>query len=188
VNKNNLHNLGPWLMLAGIIVAFYLSLYAVVHQINRSLADEPQVQLAEDLAYEIDNGISNVEDFEAINKVEISRSLAPYVIIYDIAGNVRASTAVLHGEAPKVPIGVLEHARENGQNRVTWEPEKGVRSAVVAEPLKDGYLLAGRSLRESGEREKRLATLIAIAGLITLMVMSAVHWLVIRHGKGGIVN
>jgi hypothetical protein len=35
-------------------------------------------------------------------------------------------------------MGALDYARQNGQNRVTWQPEAGVRMATVVVPYNSG--------------------------------------------------
>jgi hypothetical protein len=55
-----------------------------------------------------------------------------------------------------VPAGILDYVRTRGEDRVTWQPEPGVRIAAVVVHFKGtqpGFVLAGRSLREAEVRE-----------------------------------
>jgi hypothetical protein len=68
-------------------------------------------------------------------------------------------------------VGVFDYTRAHGQDRITWQPRSGVRSAAIvaryggAHP---GFVLAGRSLREVEAREDRLTLMVGIAWAATL--------------------
>src|SRR5207248_6289942 len=124
--------------------------YASVQQDLRQGANDPQIQMAEDAASALDRGGAVASVLPAVD-VDLSRSLLPFVIVFDKTDQVVASSATLHGDSPPFPASVLQNAR--GQDRVTWQPEAGVRSAVVVQPWRDGYVVVGRSLRLVEERE-----------------------------------
>ena len=144
-----------WLPLAAAITLLSGVIYGTVQQSYRTGADDPQIQMAEDTATKLEGGAA-LEEVIPQESVDIAVSLAPYLIIFDANKQPTAGNAVLHGELPTVPPGVLDVAKEKGQNRVTWQPEPGVRSATVVMPVdggQKGYVLAGRSLREVEKRE-----------------------------------
>ena len=60
----------------------------------------------------------------------------------------------LHGTIPVVPSGVLEAARAGGTDTVTWQPETGLRMAIVARQAAGKVVVAGQSLApfEAGDR------------------------------------
>ena len=120
--------------------------YAVAQQDGRWLANEPQVQLAEDAAARLDAGGRPQDQVDPV-PVDIAQSLAPFVVVYGSADNVLASGGMLDGQPPAVPAGVLATARATGRNAVTWQPRSGVRVATVSVPWTGGTVLAGRSLR-----------------------------------------
>jgi hypothetical protein len=101
--------------------------------------------------------------------VELERSLAPYVLVYDERGELLAGSATLHGRAPVYPAGALATARSRGSNRVTWQPEPGVRSATVVIPWRDGTVVAGRSLREEERRVEHLQMLVGALWLAVVV-------------------
>jgi hypothetical protein len=165
-----------WVPLA---VVFTLALgitYVAVQQSYRSAADDPQIQMAEDAARMLDAGADPAAVLPA-SQVELADSLAPFVILFDADGAPLMSNATLHGNLPEVPLGALEAARDQGENRVTWQPEDGVRIASVIRPTHDGsYVLAGRSLREPEERVAALGQLLSLgwlAGIGALFVVCA---------------
>ena len=56
----------------------------------------------------------------------------------------------------------------HGQDRLTWQPESGVRSAVVVQPWRDGYVVVGSSLRLVEERESNALLIAGLAWAVTL--------------------
>ncbi|MBI2759714.1 MAG: hypothetical protein HYX49_13710 [Chloroflexi bacterium] len=72
--------LRTWLPLAVVITAFSVLVYTVVQQALRQGLNDPQVQMAEDAAYTLNNG-ATVDSIASGNKVEMSRSLAPFLFV-----------------------------------------------------------------------------------------------------------
>jgi hypothetical protein len=158
-----------WLPLAIATAGLCGLVYLTVQQSLRMGANDPQIQLAEDAASSLNAGAS-VESVVPSTKVEIADSLAPFMIVFDDSGNVQASSATLHGAVPVYPSGVLDYTRQKGQDRVTWQPEVGVRMATVVVGYKNGFVMAGRSLREVENRE---TTTEQISGLAMLAIWIA---------------
>jgi len=153
-----------WLPLAIATAGLCTLVYLTVQQSLRMGANDPQIQMAEDAASRLNAGAS-MEMVVPSLKVEISDSLAPFVIVFDKSGKVLASSATLHGADPAYPAGVLDYVRQKGQDRVTWQPEAGVRMATVVAPFKNGFVMAGRSLREVENRESQVESLSGLAML-----------------------
>jgi sensor histidine kinase regulating citrate/malate metabolism len=145
-----------WLPIAIVTTAMCALVYIVVQQSLRQEANDPQIQLAEDTATALSNG-QTIESVVPTTTVDMARSLAPFVMVYDGQGQVLASSGQLNGQPPRIPFGVLDNAMENGDDRVTWEPQNGVRLASVAVPYTTnaqvvGYVVVGRSLRMVEDR------------------------------------
>ena len=153
-----------WLPLAIATAGLCALVYLTVQQSLRMGANDPQIQMAEDAAGSLNAGAS-VETVVPSTKVEIADSLASFVIVFDNSGKVLASSATLHGEVPTYPAGVLDYVRQKGQDRVTWQPEAGVRLATVAVPYNNGFVMAGRSLTEIEKRESQVESLSGLAML-----------------------
>jgi hypothetical protein len=113
------------------------------------------------------------QDLVATNRIDIAESLAPYLAIYDTSHQIVATSATLHGEPLAPPSGVFDNAQTNGMNILTWQPEAGVRSAIVVKSYPGGFVLAGRSLQSVEERETSLEQLLLIGGLATLALTFA---------------
>jgi len=161
-----------------IITAFCALAYATVQQAYRQGANDPQIQMAEDAANALADGQS-AETLLPAAKVNVEKSLAPFMIVYDASGNEVASSVHLDGQTPSLPDGVLDSTRKMGENRVTWQPRSGVRIAAVIVAYKDGYVLVGRNLREVEIREDQTTQ---FAGLTWVLAMVAV-FIVIALGE-----
>jgi hypothetical protein len=162
-----------WL-LAGLVVVTiaFGTVYLVAQQILRSSANDPQIQMAEDIAVQLNAGV-NTAVYSAV-KVDIAASLSPFIMIYDSNGQLVTSGAQLYGQNPVLPPGVLTNTKPGQQNRLTWQPAPGVRIATIVTSYNKGYVLAGRSLREVEKRETitlyqvLAGWLIAMGGLLLL--------------------
>ena len=89
-------------------------LYTIVQQDLRQGANDPQIQMAEDVAAKLAGG-QPVQNVVPSEKVDIAKSLAPYLIIFDANGNPIASSAQLDGQTPTIPSGVFDSVRKNGR-------------------------------------------------------------------------
>jgi hypothetical protein len=149
--KNLRHILKLWLPLAAGITILAGTFYLTVQQSIRLGANMPQVQMAEDAAL----ALASHQAVEAVlpaGKVDIAKSQAPYLIIFDAQGAPVASNGLLHNAIPSLPKGVFDYTRLKGEDRISWQPERGVRSAAGIVPISGGaggFVLAGRSLREA---------------------------------------
>jgi len=158
-----------WLPFVVVITAFCGLGYASVQQAYRQGANDPQIQMAEDAAAALTDG-GSADAIVPANQVPVDQSLAPFLIVYDAKGAVLASSAALDGQTPSLPEGVLDSARQMGEDRITWQPRDGVRIAAVIVPYQGGFVLAGRSLREVESRVDQLTT---FAGLTWLLAVAA---------------
>jgi hypothetical protein len=160
-----------WLPLALVVSAFCGLVYLVAQQGLRQGGNDPQIQLAEDVAEALGQG-NAVEAVMPANQVDLAWSLAPFVIVYDVTGALLASSGQLHGQVPSIPASVFDYVRQNGEDRVTWQPEPGVRIASVVvgyTGTQSGFVLAGRSLREVEERVSQLGTTVGVTWVIPLL-------------------
>ncbi len=161
-----------WIPLAVTITALCGLIYLSGQQNLRMGANDPQIQMSEDIATRLSIN-PTLPNLTSSNKIDISKSLSPFIIIYNDKNKPVLSTAQLDGNTPLLPPGVLANASNNRQNRVTWEPKKGVRSAAVITRYSgskgSGYVLVGRSLREVEIREDTLLKIVGLAWIVTLI-------------------
>jgi hypothetical protein len=153
------------------------TVYLVAQQGLRSGANSPQLQMAEDAARALDAGAAPAS-VTGPATVDIGQSLAPFLTVYDAAGNPLASSGSLDGADPVPPKGVLDSAADGAPNRVTWQPRPGVRIATVTARWGGGTVMAGRSLREVEQREDQ-ALLLVGAGWAATVVAVGVASLVV---------
>jgi hypothetical protein len=138
-----------------------------VQQDQRSLANDPQIQMVTDARNALDGGASPASLVPAA-QIDIARSPAPYLVIYDNSGQVLAASATIGGNSLIPPSGVFDDARTERFDAISWTPAPGVRSAIVVMKYADGYVLAGRSLQYVEERESNTQLLAAVGALATL--------------------
>ena len=181
-----------WMPLAAAITIICALIYASVQQQYRQSLNDPQIQMAEDAAFDIDHRSTSWESIVPQGHQIPVGSLTPWIAITDREGHILTDyddsgdtslehiTAVATTLATEggpvgyldIPKGVLDYARSKGQNRLTWQPDQlqqdfleyTVREAIVVVPLKDGgYVIAGRNMREVEEREGRLTMMVFLA-------------------------
>lgn len=143
-------------------------MYVVAQQGIRRGADEPQTAIAGELAGRLAAGMPSLPAAQ----VDLARSRLPFVQVYAADGSLLSSGAVLDGQLIAIPRGVLEVARKNGHNAVTWQPRPGIREAAVVVPFsgsRSGFVLAGRSLREAEDREAAVARIVGLVWLASLL-------------------
>ena len=88
------------------ITLIYGAVYLIVQQNYRITANDPQIQFAEDAAAALGQGQSPQAVIPS-PQVDIASSLAPYVVVFNDAGKVIASSGLLHGQLPNLPAGVI---------------------------------------------------------------------------------
>ena len=160
-----------WIPIA--VASSFLSavIYLTVQQNYRQNVNDPQIQMAEDLALLLQNGKSP-QDIIGQTQVDLNKSLQTFIIIYNELGKPLVSQAVLDGRIPTPPVGVFTYTREKKEDRLTWEPKVGVREAAVLvrfDGANPGYVLVGRSLREVEQRESQLTMHVGLGLLATLI-------------------
>jgi hypothetical protein len=166
-------------VLAGLATVLALALYAIPQQVLRQGANDPQIQLAGDLAAKLEQGVAPADAVPA-GSVDMALSLSPFVIAYDDQGRPLASQARLNGQTPAPPSGVFDFVRQHGEERVSWQPilgtEHSVRIAAIVQRVNGahpGFVLAGRNMREVEAREAQVEhmagfTWIGMLGLIVV--------------------
>jgi hypothetical protein len=169
-----------WLLCASLVItALCLLVYGTVQQNIRQSANDPQIQIAEDASYDLAHGEvpADIVPHGTI-PVEMSRSLAPFIMIIDSNGSALESSVTLSGQMPAVPAGVLAYVLAHGEDRITWQPQEGVRVAAVVTSFTlpngtSGFVLAGRSLREVEIREAHIGNIVLAAWAVLMIGLIA---------------
>jgi hypothetical protein len=129
---------------AAVITLVFGLFFVAVQQSLRLGANEPQASMGQDIAKKLQDGKAP-QDI-VFGQINIATDTAPFIIIYDQFGKVRAGNGYLNGTVPQVPIGVLAATHGHKINAVTWQPEGNIRIASVSVQAGTSYVLAGRSL------------------------------------------
>jgi hypothetical protein len=151
-------------------------------QLLRSQAVEPQLELAEVAAQRLAAGAPPAAVLPQLS-VELAGEQSPFLMVFDAAGRLTASSARLHGRPPALPPGVLAFTARHRQHRLSWQPEPGVRHALVlvAIPGK-GFVAAGRSLRETERRKRALLHWYLVGSGAGLATLALLLWLASAAG------
>ncbi len=163
----------PWLASLALILVAFGTIYTVAQQSQRSEANYPQIQIAQDAAYALDHGDTPLELTHDV--VNISSSLAPFTIIYDKDGRLISSSGYINGKTPVIPKDSLTAAKGKDYSAVTWQPQKNVRIAAVTATSKNYYVLSGRSLKEVEKNETTTLQLVLLGGAIAVMLLGFVY-------------
>jgi len=143
-------------------------IYATVQQAHRASANDPQLQIASDIKNALEEN-RPLTQWMTNDSIEISRSLAVIKALYNKNGQPVQSTGFLNGQFPKMPKGVFDFTKDHEEDVVTWQPQYGVRMAMVVETVHSpqiGYVAVGRSLEEIEKRESRLVTMVVVAWVV----------------------
>ena len=166
--------IAKWLPLAVAIVGVSALAYIGLQQLNRTLMNSPQIQIVEDAALSLSSGSQPKDVVPQGVMIDLSKSSAPFIAIYDRDGNPIETDAVLDGMPPKPPVGVFTSALALGENRVTWQPQGSVRIALVVAlvPNSTGlYVASGRSMREGESWIDQLTSFFA-GGILALLAVT----------------
>jgi hypothetical protein len=171
----------PLAVIGTIILAIS---YVNDQQTLRGLANEPQTYLAQDAALRVLAG-GKPEGFTGA--IPIETDPAPYLLFMNATGTAVAGSGLLHNAPPTLPQGVLDTAKAKGVNRLTWQPEAGVRQALVILPAGDYFVVAGRSLAYTEEQENNLtkrALLGWVVTMIAVVIISIISAYILRKREG----
>ncbi len=155
-----------WVPLALAITLICGLIYATIQQNFRQGANDPQIQIAEDLKEDLNSG---KKLGESVKNIDLNKSLKEFVIVFDEQNHPIYSEASLDGKIPTLPKGVFEYVIVHNLDKFTWEPKSGVRIAAVMTKYNKGFILAGRSLKEVEKREDNLLKQVGIGWAVTII-------------------
>lgn len=142
-----------------------VTLYVVVQQDGRhAVEDAPRALLSSG---------ATASGAGQQDQLDLEHYLGTFWVSYDAAGRPTAGDGYLGGRLAQVPRGVLETAQATGEDAVSWEPQPGLRFAIVAQPLGTGVIVAGQSLQRTEQRADRTVLYIGGALIAGLLVVGA---------------
>jgi hypothetical protein len=166
-------NIIIFLVLIAFLITFTsLLVYVAAQQILRLGANSMPAELAAKISINLENSKSLLDAVPG-EIIDISKSPGTFAMVFDKDKNLIASSAVMGIDEPEYPKGVLDYVDKNGEDRVTWQPQKGLRFATVAIKAGDKYIVAGRSLKETENLINTVGNLIFYSWLASLIFSSA---------------
>jgi hypothetical protein len=166
--------------IAALIVTTILfgTIYVVAQQLDRLGANEAPLRLASQVAAELREGQTTTVDAQP--HVDLSRSLAPFVVVEDAQGRTTDGSGFLKGSLVSLPTGVLSNAAKSGQDNVTWQPASALRFATVTLRVGDQFVSAGQSLKPSEDRDGTVRLLVGFGWLVSMLVFAAMWFALYR--------
>jgi hypothetical protein len=165
-----------WLILVIAITFTAGTAIVSIQQVLRQSANDPQIQIAEDISLELSKGV-NPAQLDSPNKTDIDKNLDPFLLVFDRSGKSLATSAALNGVIEDVPLGALQASLKKSPNLITWQPQEGVRSALAVIPFagtastsSSGFVVIGRSLRVIESRISKLEKVIGFGWLLAIVV------------------
>ena len=156
-----------WLTAAVIITLVFGSVYAALQQLGRRSANAAPAAAAAAQVQLIGSETATAP------RLELTPDSGVFVIVYGEDDNPVSGTATLHGSLPLLPAGVLQTARDTGADAVTWQPEPGLRMAIVARPAAGKVIVAGQSLTPYEDRDRMVLLFLAAGWLGSIVVLAA---------------
>lgn len=176
--KKSIQPLLVWIVIMFLITFTCLLTYLVAQQSLRLGANEKPANLAKETAIQLANGKSPKQAVSG-NKVNLAKSPGVFVIVYDNQKHLQATNAKMNGSAPGYPKSVLDHVSKGCQDdRVTWQPESGMRFATVAIKSSNGYIVAGQSLTETESLISKIGRLVMLGWLGGVIFTTATYGIV----------
>jgi hypothetical protein len=171
-----------WILFGGLATVAALASFVGVQQVLRRAADHPQIEIARAAADKLSAGASP-QSVVTGTPINIASSSDTYLIVVDSTGALLATSAQLDGSSVMPPAGVFTYVRDHGEDVISWQPAAGVRSAIVIDSFRGGYVVAGRSLTWTEQAESALGFWAVIAWAAAVMLAGGLSLLVewLRH-------
>ncbi len=160
-----------FLLLVILATVLLGTVHLSVKQVYRSNANDPQVEVVEQVSGIIKQDIPLDAIIGQSEQIDLATNLGLFVMIFDKDKKMVGSSMTLDGQVPTPPDSAFEGAKQPEGNRFTWQPKDDVRVAAVFKAVDDkGYVLAGRSLKEVESREIELTRVVVIGWVISVVI------------------
>lgn len=152
-----------WLPFAVVLTGVFGCIYLADQQNYRQSFNDPQIQMAEDAALRLAQGGTPADVVpRGEPMVDLQKSLALWIGIYDSSGKSLESSGVLTGAPPQPPLGLFDDTTwtfekvyvVNGmkETHVTWQSRYDTRQALVIVHAGDTFVVVGRNMRVMEDR------------------------------------
>lgn len=159
----------PWVVGAFIATVAIGAVYGATQQENRSSADDAPRALVSQLV-----SVARGDSPGALPspRVDLSTSLMPFYVVYDIDGRPIAGDGYLAGARVTIPPGVLRDTATTGSDHLTWEPEPGLRFALTTVRHDRTIIAAAQALAPFEQRTDRIGLLLFAGWLVTVLALT----------------
>lgn len=159
-----------WSLAAAIVTTIVFgSVYVALQQIGRHDANMAPAAAASAQIQQVG------WDSMAGPRLELTPDSGLFLIVYGENNTPVSTTVTLHGNAPVIPDGVLDTARLQGTDAVTWQPESGLRMAIVAKHADGKVVVAGQSLAPFEASDSRTLAFLVAGWLGSMLVLGAAY-------------
>ena len=169
--------IAKWLQIALAITSCGMLVDATEQYILRSELNDPQIKIVGDVTNALERGAPPAQVVPRY-VFDAEKSLSPFIAVYDATGTPLESSASIGDVPPKPPIGVFEYAKSHRENRVTWQPNKDTRIALVIRPVltdKGWFVESGRNMKEVEGRIKHVGLIVFLGTLCALLTTLALE-------------
>jgi hypothetical protein len=160
-----------WLAIVGAATLVLGAAYSMVQQEARLAANDTPISVTESARRLLESGSAPV-DVVAKQKTNLRTDNWVFTIVTDSSRHVLASSANLDGKTPLPPQGVFDYTKDHGTDKITWQPDSGVRLAIYVSTYKSdndsGYIISGQSLKLTEQRINRLSLIAVVSWVITV--------------------
>lgn len=164
-----MQKISGWVAAAVIITIVFATTYLTLQHVGRQAANDAPAAAAAAQLQQIGS------DPEAGPRLELTKDSGAFLIVYGADNHPIYTTVTLHGAAPNLPIGVLDTTRAAGSDAVTWQPEPGLRMAVVTRQIAGKVVVAGQSLAPFENTDKWTQLILAAGWLASMIVLVAAY-------------
>ncbi|MBC7472193.1 MAG: hypothetical protein H7196_02960 [candidate division SR1 bacterium] len=161
-----------------IIILTTATTFVLLQQNIRLGADEEISTLSDNIITAVEKNRAVLDNQPQDQLVDPTKSDLIFIQAYNDDNSLIFSTLGIDGNnQSKVPQGVLDTAKKNGRNNVTWSPKKDIRLAVVIQRFngeKPGFIVTGRSLKTFDAKVYKLGKIASFATLISIALVSLI--------------
>ncbi len=161
-----------FLFALAIITIILGLIYTSVQQVYRNSANDPQVELAHQIAHTLNLKKSIDKYFP--DTTDLMETQSVFIEIFNSQGHPLRSTSLLHGNLPQLPMGVINFVNQKGEDWVTWQPNSKLRLAmvIVSSSVSPHFMVAvGRSLKETEKRVSDLTMMVVMGWVLCLVIL-----------------
>lgn len=168
-----------FLSLVLLVTTIFVSICYASRAVFRQAANDPQIEVTEQVAKIIEQGVPLEAIISSAEVVELNDSKALFVVIYDGEKNLVASSATLDGQSLSIPAEQVALASGQDTHRFDWQPKDELKFALVSKKVGDSaYIVAGRSLAETTLRMESLRPILFGGWIVSILFSLLITFLI----------